>query len=580
MTELEKLMLAQTTDRRTFVPATLDVADWSQIEPLLQQLQAEPIDSPQALETWLTRTSELSGVIDEYGARRYIDKSCHTDDEAIEKAFMHFVENIEPKLKPVFFELQKKYLDSPHRTALTDQRYDMLSRKWQADVDVFRPENVPLETDVTKLVTEYDKLCGAMMVEFRGKTYTMQQLARFQEETDRPTRHEAFDASTNRRMKDKDAIEQIFDKLLPLRQTIAKNAGFGDFRAYMWKTLKRFDYTPGDCDKFADSIEQTIVPLVKDLDRKRQADLGVDSLRPWDLAVDPKGRAPLRPFEQTDIDGFVSKTKQIFERMSPALASDFETLRANQNLDLDSRKGKQPGGYQCNLEESKKPFIFMNAAGLQRDVETLIHEGGHAFHFLAAAANEPLTFLRSAPMEFCEVASMGMEALASEHYDIFYKDPAEAARAKRAYLEGVIRFFPWMATIDQFQHWLYTHPAHLPEERKRVWLRTLERFGSIVNWSGYEDARAHLWQRQLHLFHVPFYYVEYGIAQIGALQLWMKAKEDPQRALSNYRAALKLGGTRPLPELFSAAGLRFDFSSRTIGPLINAVREELDSLPA
>lgn len=573
-------MLAQSTESRTFVPASLDIADWAQIEPLLQQLQDEPVDSPAGLEKWLTRMSELSGVIDEYGARRYIDKSCHTDDEAIEKAFMHFVENIEPKLKPVFFELQKKYLESPHRTALTDKRYDMLFRKWQADVDVFRPENVALETDVTKLVTEYDKICGAMMVEFRGKTYTMQQLARFQEETDRAVRQEAFDAATTRRMQDKDAIEQIFDKLLPLRQTIAKNAGFGDFRGYMWKSLKRFDYTPEDCDKFADSIEKSIVPLVKDLDRQRQSDLGLDSLRPWDLSVDPKGRSPLRPFEQTDIDGFVSKTKQIFERMSPALASDFETLRANQNLDLDSRRGKQPGGYQCNLEESKKPFIFMNAAGLQRDVETLVHEGGHAFHFLAAAASEPLTFLRSAPMEFCEVASMGMEALASEHYDIFYSDPAEAARAKRAYLEGVIRFFPWMATIDQFQHWLYTHPDHLPDERKRVWLRTLERFGSIVNWDGYEEPRAFLWQRQLHLFHVPFYYVEYGIAQIGALQLWMKAKEDPQRALSNYRAALKLGGTRPLPELFSAAGLRFDFSSRTIEPLINAVREELDALPA
>jgi oligoendopeptidase F len=572
-------MVAQTQPVRKFVPAQFDVADWSQIEPLTKQLQDASINSPQELKAWLERMSELSAVIDEYGSRKYIDKSCHTDDPDIEKAFMHYVENIEPKLKPVYFELQKKYLDSPHRSALTDKRYALLSRKWQADVDVFRPENVPLETEITKLVTDYDKICGAMLVEFQGKTYTMQQLARFGEETDRSLRQAAFEAGAKRRLQDRDKIEGIFEKLLPLRQTIAKNAGLDNFRTYMWKNLKRFDYTPEQCHTFAEAIEKSIVPLVKDLDRQRAADLKVDPLRPWDLAVDPKNRQPLRPFPETDVDGFVTRTKEIFNRMSPALAEDFETLRTNKNLDLDSRKGKQPGGYQSSLEESKQPFIFMNAAGLQRDVETLLHEGGHAFHFLAAAANEPLVFLRAAPMEFCEVASMSMEALGSEHFDIFYSNPEDAARAKRSYLEGVIKFFPWMATIDQFQHWIYTHPGHLAAERDKIWLNLLQRFGSITDWTGYEDVKATSWQRQLHLFHVPFYYVEYGIAQIGALQLWMKAKEDPQRALANYRSALKLGGTRPLPELFEAAGLRFDFSMQTIQPLMNAIREELDSLP-
>ena len=570
-------MTAQPT--RKFVPAQFDVADWAQIEPLLQKLQADPIGSPAELEAWLLKMSELSSVVDEYGSRRYIDKSCHTDDPEIEKAFMHFVENIEPKLKPVYFELQKKYIESPHRTGLTDKRFEILNRKWQADVDIFRPENIPLETDVTRLVTDYDKICGAMLVDFRGQTYTMQQLARFGEETDRATRQAAFEASAKRRMQDREPIEAIFDKLLPLRQQIATNAGFDNYRSFTWKALKRFDYTPADCDKFAVAIEKSIVPLVRELDKRRRDDLGVDSLRPWDGAVDQKGRQPLRPFGETDIDGFVTKTKQIFDRMSPELARDFESLRTNKNLDLESRKGKQPGGYQCNLEEAGQPFIFMNAAGLQRDVETLLHEGGHAFHFLAAAANEPLTFLRQAPMEFCEVASMSMEALASDHYDLFYSNPEESARAKRAYLEGVIRFFPWMATIDQFQHWLYTHPNHTPAERTKVWLGILDRFGSITNWSGYEDIKASSWQRQLHLFHVPFYYVEYGIAQIGALQLWMKAKEDPKRALANYRNALKLGGTRPLPQLFETAGLRFDFSIQTIEPLIKAVGEALADLP-
>ena len=575
-------MVAQNPPVRKFVPASFNPADWSQIKPLTDELLARDIPSPAALEAWLADLSELSAAVEEYGSRKYIDKSCHTDDAAIEKAYMQFIEEIDPQLKPVFFALQKKFLDSPHRSRLTDRRYTILAKKWQADVDVFRPENVGIETDITKLVTEYDKISGAMLVDFQGKQYTLQQLARFQEQTDRGVRQAAFETGAKRRMVDREAIETIYDKLLPMRQTAAKNAGFGNYRDFIWKAYKRFDYTPADCEKFGDAIEQSIVPLVRQLDQQRKADLGVDTLRPWDSSVDPRNLPPLQPFDASSpagIDGFVSKTREVFQRLSPALAEEFESLRTHGNLDLGSRAGKQPGGYLCPLEESKQTFIFMNSAGAQRDVETLLHEGGHAFHFLAAAQTEPLTFLRNAPMEFCEVASMAMEALGSEHFDVFYDKPEDAQRARRVYLEGIVRFFPWMTTVDLFQHWIYTHPGHTRAERTKHWLSLLDRFGGDIDWTGYEDIRESSWQRQLHLFHSPFYYIEYGIAQIGALQVWMKAKSDPQRALQNYRAALKLGGTRPLPELFSAAGLRFDFSAATIEPLINAVAEELATLP-
>ena len=320
------------------------------------------------------------------------------------------------------------------------------------------------------------------------------------------------------------------------------------------------------------------MPLTRAMDRERRADLKLDALRPWDLSVDPKNRPPLRPFTEEKTTLFIDRTKAIFERLSPELAGDFESLRRRNNLDLASRKGKQPGGYQMSLEEAREPFIFMNAAGLQRDVETLLHEGGHAFHALAAR-NEDLVFLRSAPMEFCEVASMSMEALGSEHMDVFYSDPADAARAKRTYLEGVVRILPWIATIDLFQHWIYLHPGHTRQQRTDAWLGLLDRFGGDVDWTGLEHFRAAMWHRQLHLFHAPFYYIEYGIAQLGALQVWMKAKEDPRRALANYRAALALGGTRPLPDLFAAAGIRFEFSERTLGPLMQAVSDELAELP-
>jgi oligoendopeptidase F len=572
-------MAATVAPERRFVPQKIDFADFAQLQPLYSELLTRKLFSAADHERWLMDLSELTAAVDEFGQRRYIDKSCHTDDPEIEKRYMQFVEEIEPKIKPLFFQLQKRLLDSPGLGRLDLKRYAILIRQWQADVDIFREQNVPLQTQATVLVTEYDKISGAMTVQFQGKELTMPQMLRYQEQTDRAVRQASWESSANRRLKDRDANDEIFDKLLSLRQQIAVNASLPDYRAYVWKLYKRFDYTPQLCLEFADAIAQTCVPLVKQLDARRKADLGVESLRPWDLAVDPKNRAPLEPFREDQTNIFIDKTKAIFDRLSPELGEEFESLRRNKNLDLQSRKGKQPGGYQASLEETKQPFIFMNAAGLQRDVEVLLHEGGHAFHHLAAAAVEPLVFLRSAPMEFCEVASMSMEMLGSEHFDVFYND-ADAARARRMMIEGVIRFFPWMATIDVFQHWLYTHPGHSRTQRTDQWLSILDRFGGDVDWTGYDAIRQSSWQRQLHLYHNPFYYVEYGIAQLGALQLWLKARQDPNRALSNYRAALQLGGTRPLPDLFSTAGIRFDFSQKMLGPLMTAMSEELASLPS
>ncbi len=571
-------MSATVAPERRFVPEKIDFENFTEIQPLYDTLLSRPLTNVANLEQWLLDFSELTAAVDEFGARRYIDKSCHTDDPQIEQRYMHFVEQIEPKIKPLFFQLQKKFLTSPALPQLDQKRYAIMIRQWQADVDIFREQNIPLQTESTILVTDYDKISGAMMVQFQGKELTMPQMARFGEQTDRAVRQSAWEASANRRLQDRDANDEIFDKLLVLRQQIAANADLPDCRAYVWKMYKRFDYTPQLCLEFADAIAQTCVPVVKQLDARRKADLKIDSLRPWDLSVDPQNRPPLEPFKEDQVNIFIDKTKEIFQRLSPELADEFESLRRNQNLDLQSRKGKQPGGYQSSLEESKQPFIFMNAAGLQRDVEVLLHEGGHAFHHLATAPVEPLVFLRSAPMEFCEVASMSMEMLGSEHFDVFYNE-ADAARARKMLIEGIIRFFPWMATIDTFQHWLYTHPSHTRAQRTDQWLSILDRFGGSTDWTGYENIRQSSWQRQLHLYHNPFYYVEYGIAQLGALQLWLKARQDPNRALSNYRAALKLGGTRPLPDLFSAAGIRFDFSQKMLGPLMAAMSEELASLP-
>ena len=564
---------------RKFVPADFDPSDFNNIEPLYRRLLDRPISSPQELTRWLEDVSELSSAVDEYGSRRYIDMSCHTDDPEVEKRFLHYIEQIEPKVKPLLFALQRRFVESPHHAGLTGSRYEVLTRKWQADVDLFREENVPLEVETAKAATEYNKTCGAMTITYEGKEYTLEQASRFLEQPDRAVRQAVWELMMRRRLADRDKLDGIFDELITLRHRIARNAGDPDFRAHMWKAYKRFDYTPEDCLQFADSIERVCVPLVRKLDAARRQQLGVEPLRPFDLTVDVKGRPPLRPFDESRIDDLLDGTAAVFSRLSPDLANDFDSLRRNNNLDLASRKGKQPGGYQATLEESRQPFIFMNAAGLHRDVIVLLHEGGHAFHSILAR-DEPLMFLRSAPIEFCEVASMAMELLGAEHLDVIYKDPSDLARARRQQLERVITVLPWIAIIDLFQHWLYTHPQHTRQQRTAHWLELMARFDRAVEWSGYEASLESRWQHQLHLFSHPFYYVEYGIAQLGALQLWLKSREDPRRAVANYRSALALGGTRPLPELFAAAGIRFDFSERTIRPLLEAAWEELESLPA
>jgi oligoendopeptidase F len=440
---------------RSYVPADLNVADFAQLEPLYRQLLDRPLETASQAQQWLLDFSELSSVVHEYGARRDIDKSCHTDDRAIEQAFLHYFEQIEPRIKPLIFQLQRKLLQSPAKGKLSEARHQLLFRNWLADVALFREQNVALETQITLLNNECDKLNGAMTVNFRGKEYTQQQLARFVEEPDRTTRQQAWEAGARRRLLDRQAIEDLFDQMLPLRQSMAANAGMDNYREFVWKAYNRFDYTPKDCVNFADAVEQTCVPLLRELDRRRKQELGVERLRPWDLTVDPRHRPPLRPVEESNVDGFVEGIKTIFGRLSPSLGDDFQSLRDRGNLDLQSRKGKQPGGYQYSLEESREPFIFMNAAGVQSDLVTLLHEGGHAFHCLAAR-NEPLIFLRSAPMEFCEVASMSMELLGADHYDVFYP-AADAARAKRMQLERVVMLLPWVG--DRFIPTLALHAS-------------------------------------------------------------------------------------------------------------------------
>jgi oligoendopeptidase F len=561
---------------RRFIPETIDLGDWPQIAPLFDELErrAAGATSAAALEDWLLDWSELSAALDEESSRRYIAMTCHTDNADAEKAYLHFLENVEPQLKPRQFALEGIYVAHPLRGKLPAKRFEVFDRDVKNHVELFRPENVALETEDAKLCQQYQKLIGAQTVKFRGEEKTLVQMGRYLEEPDRALRQEAWELVAKRRLQDAEKCEEIFDELIKLRSQIARKAGFENYRDYAFRQKCRFDYTPDDCMKFHDAIESEIMPAVREIQSERKAKLKLDRLRPWDLAVDPLNRAPLRPFAQ--VDEMVSRTQTIFNVLDAELAANFQEMQNLKLLDLDNRKGKAPGGYQQNLSEARVPFIFMNAIGVQRDVETILHEAGHAFH-AQATRGEDLYAYRSAPIEFCEVASMSMELLGNEFLEEFYAMP-EANRARKTHLEGIIGFFPWMAVVDAFQHWIYTHANHTRAERKAAYLKLLDRFGGDVDWSGFEEVRAYSWHRQLHIFLHPFYYVEYGIAQLGALQVWANSKRDKAKALNDYKKSLALGGSRPLPELFSAAGCKFEFSDKTIRPLAKMVREELQKL--
>jgi oligoendopeptidase F len=561
---------------RTFVPQNLDLGDWPQIAPLFDQLEirATQAESAVKLERWLLDWSELSAALDEESSRRYIAMTCHTDNADAEQAYLHFVEHVEPQLKPRQFALEQIYVAHPQFNYLPKARYQVFNRDVKNHVELFRAENVALETEEAKLCQQYQKLIGAQTVKFRGEEKTLVQMGRYLEEPDRALRHEAWDLVAKRRLQDVEKCETIFDELIRLRTQIAKNAGFENYRDYVHRQKCRFDYTPENCFQFHDAVEKEIMPAVLEIQNDRKRQLKLEKLRPWDLAVDPQNRAPLKPF--AEVGEMVSRTQKIFNHLDPELATNFQQMQDLQLLDLDNRKGKAPGGYQSTLSEARVPFIFMNAIGLQRDVETILHEAGHAFHAQATRA-EDLYAYRGAPIEFCEVASMSMELLGNEFLEEFY--PAtEANRARKTHLEGIIGFFPWMATVDAFQHWIYTHANHSRAERKAAYLQLMDRFGGDVDWSGHEDARAFSWQRQLHIFLHPFYYVEYGIAQLGALQVWANSKADKAKALADYKKSLALGGSRPLPELFAAAGCKFQFDAATIKPLIQLAGNELKKL--
>lgn len=560
---------------RRYLSPNVDFADWNQVDRIFHELENRPIRSKAGIERWLEDESEFASAYYEAYALRYLRMTCHTDDPELEKAYLHFVENIEPKAKPRSFNLDRKFLDTPARKQLDQDRYYVLARRRENNVALFREENIELEKEEAKLAQEFQKLAGARTIVYDGQERTLQQMAQYLETVNRDVRQETWRLSEDRRIKDRETMDQLYSELVALRQKIAKNAGFEDYREYVFRRRERFDYNPEACFGFHEAVEQHIVPLIRALDEDREKRLGVEALRPWDLQVDAVGRAPLEPFKS--MTELMQGCCKVYDELDAEFGRDFRKMVDLRLVDPESRRGKAPGGYCVELAEVRLPFIFLNLVGRDNDVRTILHESGHAFHSFATRDKDLLFQYRSdnMPMEFAEVASMSMELLGGEHIEGAFYNHDDAVRSRTEHLESIVRLLAWIATIDAFQHWVYTHPEHTREEREEQWLKLRKRFGGRESWDGYEDVQRTYWQRQGHLFTAPFYYIEYGIAQLGALSIWARYRKDPEGSIEAYKRALALGGSKALPELFKSAELPFDFGPKTVQACASEMRAEL-----
>lgn len=561
--------------KKTFVPDSLEIK-WENLEPLFNELVNRSLNNAADLEQWLRDRSELEATLEEDFAWRYIKMTCDTANEELVKSFQYFATEIEPKIAPLQNELNKKLVGSVYVNDLDHEKYFIYLRGVKKALALFREENIPLQTELQVEQQKYQGITGAMSVTIDGQEYTLEQASNFLKDLDRDKRQKAWESITIRRLQDKEELDSLFNKLKSLRHQVALNAGFQNFRDYMFEALGRFDYSVQDCFDFHDAVQQEIVPLLAEQANERKKALQLDVLKPWDTEVDTSGKPALKPFENGE--ELISKSIQCFHKLNPYLGERLSIMKDNNLFDVESRKGKAPGGYNYPLAETGAPFIFMNAAGSFRDLTTMVHEGGHAVHTFLTADLE-LNDFKHCPSEVAELASMSMELISMDYWDEFFSNPEELKRAKQYQLKDVLKTLPWVAVVDKFQHWIYENPNHTSEERTAAWKRIFTEFGAnFVDWSNHEEALANLWQKQLHIFEVPFYYVEYGIAQLGAIAVWKNYKENPENGLNSYINALKLGYTKSIKEIYKTAGIEFNFSAGYIRELAQFVMSELKKL--
>lgn len=564
--------MATDTVQRNFLPANPVVSDWEQIATYFKRLLESDIDEVGRLKNWLLQRSELESWLQEEMGWRYIRMSCDTANEEYAAAFNFFVGEIQPRIAPLSQEMDIKLLNSKALDTLTEGKYHILLRQIRKRVEIYREENVPILSALQQKEQEYSAITGAMTVEVEGKELTLQQAANYLEQDNRGKREEVYLAIARRRLTDKEKLDTLFDELAQQRHVVAQNAGFADYRDYMFASLGRFDYSAEDCFRFHEAVEKYVVPINEAIEEKHRSELQLEVLKPWDLHASSQGESPLKPFSSAA--ELMEKTIACFQAIDPFLGDCMREMKSAGRLDLESRKGKAPGGYNYPLYETGLPFIFMNSTNTLRDLVTMVHEGGHAVQSIVDKPLELVDF-KNLPSEVAELASMSMELISMEHWEHFFSDADELKKARRKHLEDVLKGLPWIACVDAFQHWMYTHPGHSVNDRCSFWTDNYMRYaGKVVDWGGQEEFRSYLWQKQLHIYEVPFYYIEYGFAQLGAIAVWKNYRENPSQTISHYLNALKMGYTASIGEIYEAAGIRFDFSDEYVKELSAFVLRE------
>ncbi|MBK7682413.1 MAG: M3 family oligoendopeptidase [Bacteroidetes bacterium] len=561
---------------REYLPEKLEVSDWQVVESYFHELLSRKMLGFDDLKKWLRNRSELESFLQEELGWRYIRMSCDTANEEYSAAFNFFVGEIQPKIAPLSHQLDQFLLGNAFLSELKGRPYEILLRQVKKRVEIFREANVLLFAELQQKEQEFSAISGAMSIEWEGQEITLQQANNFLEQDDRNKREQVYQKIMARRAMDANRLDDLMNELLVSRNEIAANADFKDFRDFMFASLGRFDYTANDCIQFHEAVEKFLVPINEKIDAHHRKELQLDVLKPWDVSAAVKGKVPLQPFSSTE--DAMTKTIACFHEIDPFLGSCMSQMKQANRIDLDSRKGKAPGGYNYPLYETGLPFIFMNSTNSLRDMVTLVHEGGHAVQSIVDRPLELVDF-KNLPSEIAELASMSMELISMEHWHHFFENKQELKMAKRKHLEDVLKGLPWIACVDAFQHWIYTNPNHTVEERSNAWLKTYERFASkSVDWSGVESVKKLLWQKQLHIYEVPFYYIEYGFAQLGAIAMWRNYRLNPEQTIKQYLDALKMGYTASISEVYEKAGVRFDFSEDYIRELAGFVNEEWEKL--
>ncbi|MCF8407422.1 MAG: M3 family oligoendopeptidase [Crocinitomicaceae bacterium] len=563
--------------QRYFLPNDFVLTSWEDIEPFFTDLINKEINSTSELLHWLKNRSELDAFLEENLAWRYIHMTIDTRNEELSQSYQYFITEIQPKFAPLDDQLNRKLLESAFLSEIEkDEAYFIYIRSVKTATDLFREENIILESEISEKSQLFGSISGAQTIEYYGEQITMQKASSLLREPNEKLRKEIFEKIVERRKKDTDQLDLLFTELIEKRHKVALNAGFENYRDYKFQSLGRFDYNKEDCFKFHESIEKCILPIVRNIQKNKLNVLGKSAFKPWDTSVDPEGKAPLKPF--TNGDELLAGTQRIFSKIDPYFRSCLDSLKKMNHLDLESKTGKAPGGYNYPLYESGAPFIFMNAVGTHRDVITMIHEGGHAIHSFISNDLE-LSSFKNLPSEVAELASMSMELLSMKHWDEFYPNSTDQKRAQKEHLEDILGILPWIAQIDAFQHWVYENPFHSIEDRREAWRKLSIRFGTgLTDWSGFEEVVETTWQRQMHLFEVPFYYIEYGIAQLGALGIWKNSQLNYDKAIVDYKNALQLGYSKSIPKIYETAGIKFDFSLENMSSLADFVSEKLKEI--